>query len=290
MKKVYSSPSDVIHLFSSQSQSVANCSNVFFEDKSLYSYGYHYKMATFIKGGAVVINDRGYSVTTNKHISQTRSACSHYKQFLTTEIDVNFVYDKVKDLVSLIPTARKRKAEYINEINYLFNSLNNFQDYAKANKIKRERLFNSTSESVIFDKRAVKYKYIKKIVSLLSNDLQKLEGEILEVKRKAKAKIDKANKIKIVNFYTYKTDFVRLENEILRVSECGQFVESSQNIRTDIITARMVCNGVTLGADLRGRKIDYHTIKGIINGCLVIGCHKIKLTEIEKINKIINLN
>jgi hypothetical protein len=46
------------------------CASVFFESRDciIYSYGYHYPLL-FKIAGAWIVNDRGYSATTGKHIS-----------------------------------------------------------------------------------------------------------------------------------------------------------------------------------------------------------------------------
>lgn len=51
------------------------CSSVFRDGDTLYSYGYHYPLVTIIDGNAYV-NDRGYSVTTSKHIGWAFSAAA----------------------------------------------------------------------------------------------------------------------------------------------------------------------------------------------------------------------
>lgn len=82
MKKVFSNPEQTIHVWAQQSQSEGRSANVFFEGATVYSYGYHYPLASFVtnkKGEkAVVINDAGYSVTTSKHISIARYAVNHF--------------------------------------------------------------------------------------------------------------------------------------------------------------------------------------------------------------------
>lgn len=50
--------------------------SVMVSDGVLYSYGYHYPLATIINGKGY-INDRGYSVTTSKHISWAWSALGY---------------------------------------------------------------------------------------------------------------------------------------------------------------------------------------------------------------------
>jgi hypothetical protein len=80
MKRVFGSSEQVIHLWANQSQSDARCDNVFFQGKSIYSYGMHYELGRIVnyKGKTVaMINTQGYSITTSNHISRAFSAVSH---------------------------------------------------------------------------------------------------------------------------------------------------------------------------------------------------------------------
>lgn len=82
MKRVFSNSRQTIHVWAQQSQDYGKSSNVYFEGAVLYSYGYHYPLGLIItnkKGEkAALINATGYSVTTSKHIHETRSAVNHY--------------------------------------------------------------------------------------------------------------------------------------------------------------------------------------------------------------------
>jgi len=98
MKRVFTSASDVIHLWAQRKQSDARSGNVFFEDNGtiLYSYGYHFPMAKFVrpllksynKEVVVLLTTRTYSVTTARHISWTRHAIDYDKYQV---IDVPYI-------------------------------------------------------------------------------------------------------------------------------------------------------------------------------------------------------
>lgn len=67
IKKTYQVPSD----------RERHCSSVFTDyDGNVYSYGYHYPLL-FRVGGLDFVNDRGYSVTTAKHIGWAHSAIDY---------------------------------------------------------------------------------------------------------------------------------------------------------------------------------------------------------------------
>jgi hypothetical protein len=80
MKKVVSSEM-VAHLWANQSQDEArNARNtLYFKGDTIYSYGGHFPIARHVetkKGKVILFTDRGYSITTSKHIAYVRHAIS----------------------------------------------------------------------------------------------------------------------------------------------------------------------------------------------------------------------
>jgi len=82
------------HVWAQQTQERGKSSNgqFFFNGPSIYSYGHHFciaKFATTLQGQEVVlVTNRGYSVTTSKHIGYTRQAIpGHYPRFYVHKPD-----------------------------------------------------------------------------------------------------------------------------------------------------------------------------------------------------------
>ena len=61
---------DCVHTFAQRTQNEGRTSNnnIFFEGDKIYSYGYHYELGRFLDDKTILINDKGYSVSTGKHI------------------------------------------------------------------------------------------------------------------------------------------------------------------------------------------------------------------------------
>lgn len=81
IKRVFPNADEVMHRWSNQSQDSARCSNVFFQGRSIYSYGYHYELGRLVqyRGHTVaLINTDGYSHTTAKHIRHADAAASQH--------------------------------------------------------------------------------------------------------------------------------------------------------------------------------------------------------------------
>lgn len=278
MKRVFTNAAKVIHLFANKVQSEARTGNVFFENENIYSYGYHYKLAEHLKGGAILINDRGYSVTTSKHISAMADASRHLTRFYVSDVILSDAVSFVKDTVTKIPRARKNQGILITKVLRKIRKLEEFQDYVKNNKIDRLAIGNNRNRKVLIDKRSSEYKYLQRVKNNLLNNFDAFVSDIKEQK-------DKDRKKEISNFYKYKSNRIsNLKNERLRVSKCGQYVETSQHVKVDINEAKALLYAIKTGRSIKGKKIGYYKITNYNGKVLNIGCHSILLREINKLN------
>ena len=137
MKTVFSN-SDLVHTFAQQSQEEGRTSNggMFFYGTKIYSYGYHYLLGEFLDSKTILINDRGYSSSTGKHIGMLRSATSQYKQYFYSSVDLDTVYRDIKNNFDKIGKANK-PGLYIMPIISKFESLTEYLKlYKKVNQLK----------------------------------------------------------------------------------------------------------------------------------------------------------
>jgi len=274
MTKVFNKSLDVMHVFAQQTQEEGKSSNVFFYGKKLYSYGHHYLLAEFIDNNTVLINDKGYSVTTSKHISQIIGATSQYKQFFKTRTDLELVYNAIKENKKALINARKPE-KYINNISYLFGGLNEFLDYKKDKTTRKDS----------------RYKEIKAIFEAVNNFddnfKQKLQEE--EKKRVAAQKRREAKELKekLIKFNEYEINSFRVgEEDYLRLSKDSNFVETSQGVRIQKENAKNLYLMIKNGIDIKGKQIENYTITSI-NGTLKIGCHNINIESVHTIGKLL---
>jgi hypothetical protein len=281
MKKVFSSASDVIHVYAQREQIEGKSSNVFFEYDRIYSYGYHYLLGEFItnkKGDtAIMINNQGYSNTTAKHIGWITSGTRQYKQFFTMYCDTTNVLRQLNSLKSSLIRAKKPE-KYISEANYLFDRLNEYLNW------KGEKNYQQNKD----------LKEIKKLMLVFQSDnkdyLEKLrEYQANKDKREKNAKIKKA-KNDLQKFFNYEVYRVSgLNEDYLRVSQCGKYIETTQDLRVDIKQAAILYKLIQSGKDIKGYQIDNFTVISL-NGVLKIGCHNINVKNMHEVGKkIINL-
>ena len=72
------------HLWANKSRTSAKGSHFYFEGDTIYSYGSHFPIARHYNG-VVLFTSKGHSVTTARHKSVTRSACSHLEVFTVAD-------------------------------------------------------------------------------------------------------------------------------------------------------------------------------------------------------------
>ena len=112
MKKVFSN-SEIVHKFNelTQNEGRTPTNSMFFNTNGtkLYSYGNHYLLAEFIDDNTVMINDKGYSVSTGKHISLVTSATRNRNQFFWSTTDFKSVNSTIKDCLNKLPTSNKQQ-------------------------------------------------------------------------------------------------------------------------------------------------------------------------------------
>jgi hypothetical protein len=280
MKKVFTNSSDVIHLFAQRTQSEGRSSNIFFENTDkIYSYGHHYLLGEFIKNEAgelaIMINDKGYSVSTSSHISSLRSATRQYKQFLTMSTDSQYVLNQLETLATKLQNARKPEM-YISSAESLYKSWNDYNLWrnSEGNQINAiagiKTIINVFRGSKYSEYLAEKDKAIK----------------LAEKQRELNAK--KEFKVKLKKFFNFELSTVYGTEDFCRISQDQKFVETSQGVKIPIAPAKMLYKMILEKRDikgyiLKGQYSDY-TVIGL-NGVLKIGCHKINTKNMHEVGK-----
>lgn len=275
MKKVFGSIGEVCHIFAQRVQTSGRAGNVFFKGNVIYSYGYHYELARFFQNAknetAILINDRGYSSTTGKHISYVTSATNQYKQFFVTETNGKDVLDELESLAKKLVKARKPEI-YINSAKYLFRKYTEYCNFVG----KKHELHNLISKVYnVFNTLEIN-EYLEK----KEKELKKIEQrKIREEKKQFKQDLEK--------FFNYEKDYLidKFNHEsFVRLSKNGEKVETSKGVKVDAKEAKKLYQLIKAGKDIKGYKIDYYTVIGL-NGTLKIGCHNINVKNMHKVGE-----
>ena len=305
MKTKFSN-SETAHVFAQQTQSHGDSfgRNVFFRDNKLYSYGYHYTTAHITAKNEVIINNIGYSNSTSKHISDAQSALSHYNKIFYTDINLEYNYYEVCNLVNRIPTARKNKDKYKAQVIQIYNTLQQWSDKAAKQKRFSEYRINKKDKQFRFIQAAA-----REILSGANFEtflIEQKKRETAADKRKQKIARQKAQ-LKYIEhtkqFFNYERGGISYDSILilgcvdrLRISSCGLYAETSKNLSIEADKAIKLYKAITGGLNVKGYKIGYYTINGIetnANGTktLLAGCHNIALKDCIKVGKqLVELN
>ena len=260
----------------------------------------------------MLINNKGYSITTSKHISELSQASRHKTIFYSQNVLIAEVLPRLEDYAKKVVNARKEvtKAYYIDMVNYIYNCFVDFQKYCIDNKIKKIYWSNNTIQRPILDKRSKEYKRVNFIYNSIKGNIKELESQIKKAKEKQKkkekqrqleqTKLFRANKItfarlnfdllKLVEMHSHTANHDRLEdfyvctsqNVKLSIKECNEAIKKLEQIKY---------NSDLINKHLKGQRIKHYTITGAKQNALIVGCHKVKFEEIKRIkNKLIKYN
>ena len=272
MKTVFTN-SEIFHVFNEQKQETGRTPNrnIFFENNKIYSYGYHYLLGEFIDENTIVINNSGYSRTTNTHISMLRNATRDKKQFFTEQVDPKKALINLENWLNKLPRATRLKQDYILEIDFCFKKYTEFIDYTK----KEISILNKETH--------------EKIISLKDsfyNNFDNLEQEIKEQQKRQKEKDKQAIKENLIkwksneiNYFKNNTgkDFLRLNSEN---------IETSQGVKIPMIEAKRLLKLIDT-KNIIGQRVDNRFIVKSFDSILRVGCHNIDINEINYIKNLI---
>lgn len=287
MKKVFSSHSEVCHVFAQNSQNEGSANNVFFEGNRLYSYGYHYVLAEFLNNDVVFLNNSGYSSSTWKHIGHAMSALSN-KTIIYYSSTFGAVANEIKKNIRKLANARKPEI-------YINNILRHWSNYEAQSKIldpilkNRDNHYNGYQFALI-DKRKAGYKSILRIVNQVKNNVsdykEVLKVEALKKLKKRRKEENKRLKENLLKFNSRKIHYFSSEYAYLRINPNSQNIETSQGANVPIKEAKILFKMIQAKKDIKGFKIGYYTVISI-NGSLKIGCHNIDMSSVNEIGKLL---
>jgi hypothetical protein len=264
MKKVFSNKYDLIHKFAQRTQPSGRASGVFFENYILYSYGYHYELARFIDDQNILINNRGYSRTTSKHISITMQATRQYNRWYTMDADPKLVEYQLSDLKQSLLKAKKPEK-------YLSLALGLISRY---NTYGEKFGFKNQSESLLG------------LIKYFQSDFSDLKDIIKE-----NIKAERIKKERLLNeykraFYSFEPfeglrNQLNLDYDLIRLN--GENIETSQNVRVPLEEAKNLFKRFLNGENIKGEKIGYYTITKADPDLIKIGCHNLKPSDIAPV-------
>lgn len=282
MKKVFSNNSEVCHIWASQTQSEGSANNIFFENKSIFSYGKHFEIARFFDN-CVLFTSKNYSVSTAKHKGEVKRAISHKKVFTVYSVEGNheknieYYQNEIKENVCKALKA-SRNAEYYK--NNAVNMQKELLEYCKefdllkktCPKISKNSLFSNAELLKIKEKtaKAEKQREVKR----------ENQRKLWELREKERL-LDLSEKIALWKKGELKTSLPYNAPTMLRIKE--NTIETSKGANVPLSEGIALFKAIKQGNSVIGAKVGIYTVDAVESDIVKIGCHNIPLKEAERI-------
>jgi len=296
MKTQFNNP-ELTHIWANQQQAQGKGSSMFFEDESIYSYGYHFKIAQIVEHNnkkAVLFNNKTYSNTTNKHQSLVKRAIpSQYPVFnvnsfpdtmpLTMMHSNNLIsyLNNAEETQQKLVKATKSKEAYVNLINVYLNSFCNYCEFYELKDLSiftlaklqglsiQERFLNITN--FVFE-----YTNSESYINWQHKRVEKERIAFEKALSDAADKIQHFRDFKVSTVWGIGTNLLRFNKETEQIETSGG-VKMPKNIFFDAYQ-RLKSNTLLIG-----QHIGQYRFNGLENDTLLVGCHKIPVNEVENL-------
>lgn len=285
MKTVFA-PSEVAHIFANKQQDNATNSGrtLFFEKKSIYSYGRHFAIARHVENNegakALLFTTRVYSNTTAKHIAVVRNATSHLNKIYcynpnSTQVENMESYlNSVKNALSNLDKAKK-PAKYILEAEQVQAQAHKFAEFYGIKTKQIDTLIDSAKSG----------KYSELLAKERKAKERKAKAEQKQAEKAFLISLDKWRKFETSILYGRHFGF-----DYLRINKDKNRIETSQGVKIPIEVAKLAFNWIKTKVkctdDCNYKIIDFE-VKELNEKYLIAGCHKVSMEEINTIgNKI----
>jgi len=292
--------SELSHIWANQTQSHGKGSNMFFEHDTIYSYGYHFKIAQHVtnKDGqkCIFLNSRSYSNSTNKQQSLVWRAIPQNVQFyrvvsfinnngfekLTHKENLTHYINEAEKLQQLTIKANKLKMGYLNQLDSQIDIFNKYVLFFDLQDLEQ-----FTSESLHGLSLKERYETLTRWVTMYTNSEELIKWQIKdkEKQRQAeiKAKEEAKEKIELFRQFKISSIYANIGHYLLRFNKETDNIETSGGVKIskDLFLSayqRLINNEL-----LRGQHVDRYTFNGVDGDIVSVGCHKIPMTEINSI-------
>ena len=279
MKTVFNN-SEICHVFANRTQNTGKTSNrtMFFENDTIYSYGYHFAIAKFIEnenGNFLLFTTRGYSNSTAKHIRLVSYAT---RQHITVNCPLpdgtdkdnfHFWYNEAKYPAGKLLKAKKPLI-YLQQLQGILNEATIYAKY-----------LNTTvpAELVNICTISNKDEYLTFFENELREQKEKEERKQKEEEREHKKEMKKFRAGENFAIYKLKHNFA-----YLRYNKENNRIQTTQNVYIPFEVAKKFYNIIKGGINNIDNLqiLDYRVIE-LNKNFIQIGCHKIEFKEINRI-------
>ena len=309
MKTVFNN-NECMHVYAQQSndQGRTNNGSVFFNGKTIYSYGHYFPMCHFIDDNTAFVNSSSYSMSTSAHQEELRGAILHYKKFYIPT-----------QLLNVFLISNKFDKSFQDElIKHAFDS----RDEHLKNATKRRKIYLKHNDvgSAIWDLKNARSIFnhfnkkppvkLERAISELKNDVTDILATFSDVLAKAKIKNDRQNaaiqKQLLKNADKWRSNTLKpgesirgLNKTLMRVNLERGIIETSKNANFPIVDAKLAfllirrmreakCEFKKNAANIV--KLGHYTIDSVDKkGNVKAACHYIEWDQIEACARELNI-
>ena len=278
MRRVFKNHDEVCHVWAQQTQSEGRAGNIFFRDKSIYSYGEHFEMARFVDEETVFITTRGYSVSTAKHLSLVRQAVRHKTVFTVPDFNyhpdnVRYLIEKARDHFDKAKRARKYADWPMQAARATVESI---RAYITKFQVQVPESHVEVWQALHTDT------YLNgEVQAALLAKARAAQVAEREATKQARLKREAEEAAQLAKWVAGELSYGRFSAMRLRVKE-GE-VQTTHGARVPIIEARKLYRALKAGMNIEGQQVGYYRVTRVTESELVIGCHNIPLSEVERI-------
>ena len=282
MKKVFSSNSQLAHVWANQLQNEGRASSMFFSGPVIYSYGYHYEIARYIdapNGQKVCfINANGYSNSTAKHTRHVRHAIpagipTYYVPFVRSSLG----YGQGISIENLGGVIAAMLVECKNKIYDQTKARTNYYSFIEAAGI----YANIEEICNLFEIQVPERPENWETARIKSEHLRDTAVERQTAKQQRELEKQRELLEKWLR-HDYNGQLYNIPVH-LRVSRDGKLIETTKGAKVNIEAAFRLLAKLISNEDVKGEKIDGFTVIENTSDHVKIGCHTISWPVINKL-------
>jgi hypothetical protein len=286
MRTVLKSSDEVFHYWANKVQSEGRAGNVFFRDSRIFSYGAHFVIARHLPSDTVAFTERYYSPSTARHVSKARSAASHLRAV--------FCHDPAGDARANMAQARREICDALcaSEKPRLRQAT---RDGHKARALRIAERANAYLEALPTDERAGQDPIDTSALESVRDALVANDAAIERIRAEQRIARQRQTDDDLTMWRARAVIASTRLREIppaLRLSEDGSIVQTSHGAEIPASDALHLWKLMSKG--MRDVNLNfplgvYRLTRINADGSIVVGCHTIAYSEIDRIADALSL-
>ena len=235
-------------------------------------------MARFVDTETVFITPRRYSVSTTNHLSLVRQAVRHKTVFTVPDFtyhpdNVRYLIEKARDHFDKAKRARKYADWPMQAARATVESI---RAYITKFQVQVPESHVEVWQALHTDT------YLNgEVQAALLAKARAAQVAEREATKQARLKREAEEAAQLAKWVAGELSYGRFSAMRLRVKE-GE-VQTTHGARVPIIEARKLYRALKAGMNIEGQQVGYYRVTRVTESELVIGCHNIPLSEVERI-------